>query len=156
MSVLIFLDHFDNQIKKSSFETLTYGAAIAKQLGTTAEALLLGTVNDDLPSLGKYGISKVNQANNELFNSLDSQVYSKAIAEAVQATSAEVVIFSHNLTGKAVASRVAARLKAGSVAGAVALPDTTNGFVVKKAVFSGKAFANVSINSPIKIISPQS
>jgi electron transfer flavoprotein alpha subunit len=153
MSVLIFLDHSDGQIKKSSFEALTYGVAIAKQLGTTAEALLLGTVNDDLPALGKYGISKVNQANNESFNSPDSQVYAKAIAEAVLATGATVVVFSHNLTGKAVAPRVAARLKAGLVAGAVALPDTTNGFVVKKAVFSGKAFANVSINSPIKIIS---
>ncbi|MFM9587677.1 hypothetical protein, partial [Streptomyces caniscabiei] len=32
-------------------------------------------------------------------------------------------------------------------------PDTTNGFVVKKTVFSGKAFANVSINAPIKVIS---
>ena len=32
------------------------------------------------------------------------------------------------------------------------MPDTTNGFVVKKTVFSGKAFANVSINTPIKII----
>jgi electron transfer flavoprotein alpha subunit len=34
----------------------------------------------------------------------------------------------------------------------VALPDTTSGFVVRKNVFSGKAFANVSINSPIKVI----
>ena len=39
------------------------------------------------------------------------------------------------------------------VAGAIALPDTKNGFVVKKNVFSGKAFANVLINSEIKIIS---
>jgi electron transfer flavoprotein alpha subunit len=35
----------------------------------------------------------------------------------------------------------------------VALPDTSNGFVVKKSVFSGKAFANVRINSAIKIVS---
>ena len=64
-----------------------------------------------------------------------------------------VIIFSHNQTGKAVAPRVSARLKAGLVSGAVALPDTSNGFVVKKNVFSGKAFANVSINHSIKIIS---
>jgi electron transfer flavoprotein alpha subunit len=39
------------------------------------------------------------------------------------------------------------------VAGAVALPDTSNGFTVKKNVFSGKAFANVSVQTPVKIIS---
>jgi electron transfer flavoprotein alpha subunit len=153
MSVLIFIDHADGHIKKSSFEALTYGADVAKQLGTNAEALLLGTVNDDLASLGKYGISKVNQINNESFNNLDAQVYAKAIAEAVTMTNATVLVFSHNLTGKAVAARVAARLKAGLVAGAISLPNTTNGFVVKKAVFSGKAFANVNVTSPIKIIS---
>ena len=66
---------------------------------------------------------------------------------------ADVIIFSHNQTGRAVAPRVSARLKAGLVSGAVALPDTSNGFVVQKNVFSGKAFANVSIKSPIKVIS---
>ncbi len=48
--------------------------------------------------------------------------------------------------------RLSARLKAGLVSGAVALPDTSNGFVVKKNVFSGKAFANISVNTDIKII----
>lgn len=153
MSVLIFLDHADGHIKKASFEALTYGAAVAKQLGVEAAALLLGTVNDDLASLGKYGVAKVHQASDAAFNQFDAQVYSKAIAEAVKSTGATVVIFSHNQTGKAVAPRVAAGLKAGLVAGASALPDTTNGFVVKKAVFSGKAYANISINSAIKVIS---
>lgn len=151
--VLIFIDHADGHIKKSSFEALTYGTAVASQIGTTAEGLLLGTVNDDLGSLGKYGIAKVNQVNNEALNQLDAQVYTKVIAEVVTTIGANVIIFSHNQTGKAVAPRVSARLKAGLVAGAVALPDTSNGFVVKKSVFSGKAFANVNIASAIKIIS---
>jgi electron transfer flavoprotein alpha subunit len=64
-----------------------------------------------------------------------------------------VVIFSNNIDGKAIAPRLAARLKAGLVAGAISLPDTANGFIVKKNVFSGKAFANISLNSDIKIIS---
>jgi len=53
MSVLIFADQADGQIKKSSFEALTYGAEVARMLGTDAEALVLGTVNDDLASLGR-------------------------------------------------------------------------------------------------------
>ena len=57
------------------------------------------------------------------------------------------------MDGKAIATRLSAKLKAGLVSGAIALPDTSNGFVVKKSVFSGKAFANVAIKTDIKIIS---
>lgn len=153
MSVLIFVDQAEGQIKKSSYEVLTYGAALAAQLGTQAQALVLGTVKDDLSTLGKYGISKVFTINNTSLDHLDAQVYARAIADAATITQATVIVISHNQTGKAVAGRVAARLKAGLVTGAIALPDTTNGFVVKKSVFSGKAYANVSINSTVKIIS---
>ncbi len=153
MSVLIFVDQSEGHIKKASFEALTYGVKVAEQLGTTAEALVLGSVSDDLASLGKYGVKKVHQVNNASLNQLDAQVYAKVIAEAATQSGATVVVFSHNQTGKAVAARVAVRLKAGLVAGACALPDTGNGFVVRKTVFSGKAFANVSITSAVKVIS---
>ena len=153
MPVLIFADQADGHIKKTSFEALTYGAAIATQLGTTAEALVFGTVDVDLTTLGNYGIKKVHHVANAALNMVDAQVYAKGIAEAVKATNATVVVFTHNNTARAVAPRLAARLKAGYVPAATALPETSNGFVVKKIVFSGKAFANVSINSEIKIIS---
>lgn len=153
MSVLIFADHSDGHFKKSTFEALTYGVELAKQLNVTAEALVLGTVKDDVAALGNYGVTKVYQVSNESFNQMDAQVYGHAIAKAVTLLSATVVLFSHNQTGKAVAGFVAAKLKAGLVAGAIALPDTSNGFVVKKSVFSGKAFAHIAIASPIKIIS---
>jgi len=153
MSVLIFIDHSEGQVKKASLEALSYGAKIAEQLGTTAEGILLGTVTGDLSSLGKYGIKKIHQAAQDGLNNLDTQVYARIIAEVAGSTGAAVVIFSNNFSGKAIAPRVAARLKAGLVAGAVALPDTSNGFVVKKNVFSGKAFAHVAISSPIKVIS---
>ncbi|HEX5150853.1 MAG TPA: electron transfer flavoprotein subunit alpha/FixB family protein [Parafilimonas sp.] len=151
--VLVFTDHSDSEIKKSSYEVLSYGVALAQKLGVPAEALLLGTVKDDLSALGNYGISKVHQVADEALNQLDAQVYAKVIAEAATSLKADIIILSHNQTGRAVAPRVSARLKAGLVSGAVALPDTSNGFVVKKNVFSGKAFANVKINSGIKIIS---
>jgi len=153
MSVLIFVDHADGHIKKAAYEALTYGADIASRLNIPAEGLLPGTVNDDLIALGRYGISKIHQVKNDNLNHADAQVFAKAVEEAARATGAKIIIFSHNQTGRAVAPRVAAGLKAGIVTGAVALPDTTNGFVVKKSVFSGKAFANVNIKSDIKVIS---
>jgi electron transfer flavoprotein alpha subunit len=154
MSVLIFIDHSDGHVKKASLEALCYGAAIAGEMGVPAEGLLLGTVNEDLAALGRYGIKKIHQVTDESLNHLDAQVSAKVISEAVGATGATLVIFPHNTSGKAIAPRVAARLKAGFVSGAVALPDLSGGkFIVKKSVFSGKAFAYVLLASPIKIIS---
>jgi electron transfer flavoprotein alpha subunit len=152
MSVLIFVDHSDGIIKKNSFEALSYGASLASQMGVDAAALVLGAVNDDLSSLGHYGVKKVYQVGDASLNQLDAQVYSKLIAEAVKSTGSTVLVFSNNLTGKSTASMVAARLQAGLVSGAVALPDLSNGFVVKKNVFSGKAFAYVALRTDVKVI----
>ena len=154
--VLIFADQTDGQIKKQAFEAIGYGAKIAAALGTSAEVLVLGTIENAstaLAALGKYGAAKVHHAPNPDFNTFDAQVYASAIADAATSTGAQVVIFSHTTSGKAIAPRLSVRLKAGLVAGAVALPDTSNGFVVKKSVFSGKAFAHVGIHTAVKIIS---
>lgn len=153
MSILVFLDQADGHIKKSSFEAAYYGAVLADKIGTIAEAIVLGTVTDDLALLGIYGIKKVHTVADASLDNFDAQVYAKLIADAALALSADIVVFSNNTSGKAVAPRLSVRLKAGLVAGAVALPDTSNGFTVKKSVFSGKAFANISVTTSKKIIS---
>jgi len=153
MSVLIFIDSSEGHIKKASLEAMSYGTAIAKQLNISAEAVVLGSVTDDLPALGKYGVKKIHQVSNDSLNHFDSQVHANVIAQVAEATSAKVIVFSNNVDGKAIAPRLSARLKAALVSGAVALPDTTKGFVVRKTVFSGKAFANILLNTDIKIIS---
>ncbi len=152
MSVLIFIDTADGHVKKASLEALTYGAKVAEQLGTTAEGVVLGAAGDDLASLGKYGVKKIHHANNDALNAFDAQVYTKVLAQVAETSGAKVIVFSNNVNGKAIAPRLSARLKAGLVSGAVALPDTGNGFTVKKNVFSGKAFANIAVSSDIKII----
>ncbi len=150
--VLVFLDQADGHIKKSSFEAACYAAKVAEMTGTTAEGILLGTVSDDLASLGKYGIGKIHTVADAALNTLDAQLYTKVLAQVTEATGADVIICSHNTSGKAVAPRLSVRLKAGLVSGAAALPDLSNGFTVKKTVFSGKAFANIAITSAKKII----
>ena len=63
------------------------------------------------------------------------------------------MVFSHDVSGKTVAPRVAVKLNAGLVAGAVDVPSLDGDCIVKKAVFSGKAFAHCKINSDKKVIS---
>src|SRR5881227_1886261 len=126
MSVLIFIDQSEGQIRKSSLEALSYGVALAKQSGTPANAVVLGNLAKSAADLGSYGVAKVYHGESDTFNTMDSQVYTAAIVEAAEKSNAEVIIFPHNQTGRAIAPRVSAKLKAGLVAGAVALPDNSN------------------------------
>lgn len=150
--VLVFAEQQKGLFKKASFEAVSYGAALASQLGTTCTAVVLGE-SSEAQQLGQYGANQIIQVNHAKLNHLEAKAYAKAIATLAQDLQANVIIFSNNNTAKAVAPRVAARLKAGLVSGAIALPDTSNGFVVKKSVFSGKAFAYVEVKSEKKVIS---
>lgn len=152
MSVLIFIDQADGHIKKSSLEALSYGAKVAELTGTSAEGVVLGTVQDDLAALGKYGVKKIHHVGHNSFDHFDAQTFAKAIADVANASGATVIVCSFNVNGKAIAPRLSARLKAGLVAGATGLPDLSNGFTVRKNVFSGKAFANIKVNTDKKII----
>lgn len=150
--VLVYIDHQDNQIKKSTLEAISYGAAVAAQLGTEVHGLLLGTVTEDISTLGQYNLKNIYQISDASLSNFDAQVFVKTIAAAATKVGATTLVFSHNQTGKALSAGVSALLKAGLVTGAIALPNTSAGFVVKKSVFSGKAFANVSITTAVKII----
>lgn len=152
MSVLIYIDQAEGHFRKAALEAACYGADLARQLGTEAHAAVLGNSQEDLSSLGQYGIQSVHHIADATLNQLDAQAYTAAMEQAAGAAGATVIIFPNNPTGKAVAPRLSVRLKAGLVSGAIALPDTSNGFVVKKNVFSGKAFAQVAVLTDKKVI----
>ncbi len=154
MSVLVFVDHTQGSFKKNAFEAINYAVKTAEQIGGDAIAVVMGAVNEsELATLGTYGAKQVLHVSDARLNYFNTKAYTKAIIAAVNQTGAQVVVFSANNNGKSLAPMVAAKLKAGLVTGAVAYPDTNGGFKVKKSVFSGKAFAHVSITSDKKVIS---
>ncbi|RLD67950.1 MAG: electron transfer flavoprotein subunit alpha/FixB family protein [Bacteroidetes bacterium] len=152
MSVLVYTENWDGKFKKLSFELLTYGKKVATDLGVALNVLSLGQVADDeIENLKKYGIDKIYTAIDG-FETLDNGVFSAALAQAAEKTAAQVVILAHNNTGKAIAPRLAAKLKAGLVSAAIAVPESYEPFVVAKKVFTGKAIAKVKVNSDIKVL----
>ncbi len=150
MAVLVFAENYEGKYKKSVFEAVYFAHRIAKSLNTETIALTFGEA--DHASLGNYGADKVWAIQDELYSGFDAAVYSCALASAVEKAGARVVVLSHNPSGKAIAPRLAARLKAGLVSGVVDYPDTSNGFLVKRSVFSGKAFAWYEIRTDVKIL----
>jgi len=153
MSVLVYCENESGNIRKSATEALSYGAAVAEMLNTELIALSIGDVQTEkLAELGKFGASKVLHVSNDRLKSFVNMAYGAVISEAAKAYGANVVIMSATFSGKGLAPRVAVRLGAGLVDGAVSLPDIGNGFTVRKNAFSGKAFADVQITSENKVI----
>lgn len=147
MNILVYINAASG-LAKSALEAVTYAAKIGGSINVVAS----GNADDSvLATLGEYGAQKVLVDRNA--NADDAQQITRLVAKAAESTNAELIIFSHDLIAKAVAPRLSVRLKAGLVSGAVDLPNTAGGFVVKVNVFSGKAFGHVAVNSSKKIIS---
>jgi electron transfer flavoprotein alpha subunit len=153
MSVLVFAENWDGKFKKQSFELVSYGRRVAEMLGSSVTVLSIGNVADDeLKALGKYGAAKIVKVTGEQYIILDNQAYTSSIAQVAEAEKATVLILSHNNTGKALAPRLSVRLKAGLASGVSSLPESRDNFLLRKKVFSGKAFASVRIKTEKKIL----
>ncbi|MFN3315774.1 MAG: electron transfer flavoprotein subunit alpha/FixB family protein [Raineya sp.] len=151
MSVLIFVETAEGKAKPSSLEAVGYGAKVAEMLGTTATALVLGDAQE-LENLGNYGASKVLHVADSRLNVGVIQAYANVISQAIEKEGANVLVLAKSSLADAVAARVAGKIKAGLASNVVELPDLSNGFVVKRSIYTGKAFTNTAINSEKKIL----
>jgi len=153
MSILVYTENWDGKFKKLSFELVSYAKALADKLNLPVTALSIGHVADDeLKQLGNYGAAKILNVADNRFDSLDNKALAEAVAHAAKAEDSQIIILSHNNVGKAVAPRVTVKLNGGLVSGVIAIPENFDPFIVKKKVFTQKAFAHVQIDADIKVL----
>jgi len=153
MAVIVFAENWDGKFKKLSFELVSYGSKVAGMLNTSNIVLSIGDVeNEELNKLGDYGADKIIKVQHEKLKNLDNKAYTSVIAQVAEKEGASVLLLSHNNTGKALAPRLSVKLKAGLGSALIQLPASVEPFTVCKKVFSGKAFAYITIKSDIKIL----
>lgn len=148
MAVLVFVESAEGKIKKSSIEAVAYGTAIGE-----VTAIHLGTIDDaELQQLGNYGAGKVLSYADAKLDQGVIQAYSEAIAEAMKQEDSGILVLANSSLGAPVAARVAIKMNASLVSNVVDLPDTSSGFTVKRSIYTGKAFAKVSLEKDKKIL----
>jgi electron transfer flavoprotein alpha subunit len=92
MSVLVFVEGLNGEIKKSSLEAASYGSQVAQAMGTTATAVAIGEVHEEaLTRLGEQGITKVLYDADDRLKQFVADAYVKVIATAAQQESAKVL-----------------------------------------------------------------
>ncbi len=153
MSVLVYTENWNGKFKKLSFELVSYASAVAGMMKMSVTAVSIGKAEDgELKKLGNFGANKIINVISEQLTVLDNQAYTKILADIARKEGSKIIIFSNNITGKALAPRLSVRLKAGIGSGVSKLPLSAEPFTVYKRAYSGNAFAHLVIKSDIKIL----
>ena len=153
MSVLVYIENRKGKFYKGAFELVSYAARIANDLKTNVVAVSIGKVEDsELSKAGNYGAKKILNVSDSRLSILDNSAYTQVLEQAAKLETATVIVMASGFTGRAIAPRLSARLMAGMVPFATAVPTSYEPFIVSKKTFSGKAFASVRIDTPTRII----
>jgi electron transfer flavoprotein alpha subunit len=153
MSVLIYIESNGSEIKKSSLDAVAYGAQVAAKVGGVATVVAIGDIpQDQLAALGNFGAAKVLHVSGDAFKQASPLVSAAAVITAAKQSAAKVLVLPKSTLVDSFVAKVASQLQAGVVTNVTELPDTSAGFQVKRSIFTGKAFATVSIATEIKVI----
>jgi electron transfer flavoprotein alpha subunit len=150
MNILVFVESAEGKVKKNSLEAV----AFAHAMNGSVTAIALGEVEAaELENLGKYGAQKVLHAADTKLNQGVIQAYASVLASAMTSEGSDALVLADSSLGTPVAARVAAKVGASLASNVVEVPDTSSGFIVKRSIYTGKAFAQVAMTKDKKVIS---
>ena len=149
MNSLVFVESGEGKIRKSSLEAVAY----AHGMGGSVTAIALGTIDKvELESLGKYGVAKVLHVADERLNQDVIQAFASVLTKAMQDENADLLVLANTSLGTPVAAKVATKMNASLATNVVELPNTSAGFIIKRSIYSGKAFSFVELTKSKKVI----
>ena len=154
MSILVYIEHAEGAIKKTSLEAVSYGKALSDKIGGgDVIAVALGAIDSgELKKAGIAGASKVMHDGNDKLTAGVIQAHADAVAQVYNQVGANTLVLAKSSLGDAVAARLAIKLNAGLVSNVVDLPETSDGYKVKRSIYTGKAFAETVISTDHKIL----
>ena len=154
MAVLVYIESEENKFKKTAYEALSYGKALADKMGVKVSGLVFNCSDTD--SLKKYGADKIITIDNPDFEKFSSKKYSHALAEVIKSENSSVVILSSSADSKFLGAHLSGIIDSSYVSNVVGIPESISPFVVKRTCFTNKAFSSTEMIDGIRIISVSS
>ncbi|MBV6644573.1 MAG: electron transfer flavoprotein subunit alpha/FixB family protein [Cyclobacteriaceae bacterium] len=149
MSALAFVEIDEGKVRKSSLEAVSYASEVESEV----TAILFGQVEaGELDLIGAAGASKILHGADEQLAQPNIMAYASAIGEAINTTGASLLVLAKSSLGDPVSARVAIKTGASLVSNVSELPDTSDGFKVKRSIYTGKAFALTVVKGDRKIL----
>ena len=144
MSVLVYIENTNGNVKKNIIEAVSYAVAYGATIGKSVIGVSIGNVSDEeLKKVGIAGLSKVIKIDGYEYN--NHQITANVLADIANSQSITTVIMSSSNQGKGAAPRLAVKLGAGIITDVIDAPSSIDPIVVKKKGFSGKAILSVSL-----------
>jgi electron transfer flavoprotein alpha subunit len=146
-NVLIFAEHQDGKLKKTSFELAGKASELASKIGGSAEAVLVGSGIEGLAQeLAPYGIKKVYVLENSALQKYNTLATVKVLTDLVQQSKPDVLIGAASPVGRDFFPRLAARLNTGLASDSTDLVIDADGKLkATHPVYSGKALVDIKI-----------
>lgn len=143
--VWIFAEQRSKKLTPVVLELLEVGKKLADKLKVKLSAILLGNSVEELTThLISYGADNVYLIESEVLESYCENTYTKAIVDLVLKYKPEIFLFGATNIGRALAPRIAARLKTGLTADCIELEiDENNRLLQIKPAFGGNLMATI-------------
>jgi electron transfer flavoprotein alpha subunit len=144
--ILVFIEHKDCVLNKTSFEAITGAQSIGKELGLKVSAVL--PCNKDCAlaqEIAGYNLEKVIVAKNEKLGTYTPDGYADAWEQVIKSTSPQYIVMSHTYQVRDFAPKVAARLGREVVGDCIRYRVDGGKLVLSRRIFLGKLDADVTI-----------
>jgi len=144
----VYAEQRDGILMNVALELLGAGRGLADILGVPLSALLLGNRTDEIAKqLIHFGADQVYVVDHPLLKQYEVNLYTKAIASAIEKYRPEIMLFGATFIGRELAPRLATRLQVGLSADCTELAiDQENRLLVQtKPAFGGNVMAKIII-----------
>lgn len=146
-NILVFIEHKDCVLNKTSLEAITAAQSIGKELGLTVSAVIpCGKENCALADeISGYNLEKIFVAGNEKLSSYTPDGYTEAFEQVIKAVNPSYVIMSHTYQVRDFAPKLAARFGKELVGDCIRYVNDGGSLVLTRRIFLGKLDADVTI-----------
>ena len=150
--VFVFAEQRDRKVQKVAFELVGKGKDLAKDLGTTVTAVLLGKdMQEEAKRLCQAGADNVIYVNDEMLDVYMTEPYVYALNKIVMDKKPDIMLFGATAIGRDLAPRVSARVHTGLTADCTGLtiePDSDEpeklNLMMTRPAFGGNIMATIA------------
>jgi len=144
--ILVFIEHKNCVLNKTSLEAITAAQAIAKDLGLKVSAVIPCDKDCSLANdIAQYDLEKVIVAKNEKLGTYTPDGYADAWSEVIKSTNPQYILMSHTYQVRDFAPKVAARFGREVVGDCIRYKSDQGKLTFTRRIFLGKLDADVTI-----------
>lgn len=146
MSILVFIEHKDCVLNKTSLEAIAAAQSIGKDLGLKVSAVIPCDKDCSVAQdISGYNLEKVIVAKNAKLGTYTPDGYADAWEQVIKAENPQYVVMSHTYQVRDFAPKVAARLGREVVGDCIRYKAEGGKLVLTRRIFLGKLDADVTV-----------